>query len=207
MIYLTVDVFEDIVLKQRSKVLCLSSPVNCSFISCRADTAVLGSMYSAECYGVCLFTLFGLPCCHLCWWWQGQRNLASTRNCGVSSDAFYCLGEGQDSLLHLPGHCLQLMSWAVDCHPHSTAWLSLSGFQEQLRQRARPLIRSLLCWEGELGDREDVLDHPCDAWLVFWWCSQQPELQPQLLCSVPRALSQVLPSREHSVLLQVTQSV
>lgn len=78
---------------------------------------------------------------------------------------------------------------------------------EQVRQRPRPHIKSPVCWEGEMGDTERI------CWTVpgvLGWCCwrcAQPELQPPLLCSVPRALSPLLPSWECVVLLQVTQSV
>lgn len=79
---------------------------------------------------------------------------------------------------------------------------------KQLRQRTRPCIRSQVCWEGELEDRERLCwTIPVMLGRCCWCCAQQPELQPRLLCGAPRALSRLLPSREHSVLLQITQSV
>lgn len=150
----------------------LSSPVNCSFISCTADTAVLGSILCSAVWFVCLLCLVYLAVISV-----GDDKVKEIYSppgtcCAVRSDAFYCPGEGQDSLLHLPGHCLHLMTWVVDCHPHSTAWLSLSSFQEQGSGKAQTEAKTLHWKSGLLGrrtkrHREDAVDHPCDAWLVL----------------------------------------
>lgn len=188
-----------------------SSPVNCSFISCTADTAVLGSMYSAVLWGFFVyFVWFTLVSSLLVMTRSKKFSLHQELAVGWIGMLFTALERGRSPFCI----CLAVaFTWWAE--PAILIQQLGSVFQvfrdmalEQLRQRPRPCIKRPVCWEGETEATENMCwTVPVMLGWCCWWCAQQPELQPPLQCSVPRALSRLLSSREHFVGLQVTQSV
>lgn len=146
----------------------LSSPVNCSFISCTADTAVLGSMYSAVLWG--LFVYF-------VWFTRVSSPLVMTRSkkftlhqelaLGCVVMLFTALEKGR-----IPS-CSFLaiaFTWWAECltailiqQLGSVVQVFRNKALEQLRQRPRPDIKSPVCWEREIGDMERM------CWPIPWW--------------------------------------
>lgn len=118
----------------------LSPCVNCSFLSCTDHTSVstvdqcVGKHIRCSNMGSVCWLLFGLLWYHLCWWWQGQRNLPSTWSVlRCDYDAFYCpavQGSKEYSFLDV-ACCLHLKSGDIGWPLHSAPWHNLSSIQDQ----------------------------------------------------------------------------
>lgn len=164
----------------------LSSPVNCSFISCRADTAVLGSMDSAMLRGLFVyFVWFTLVSSPLVMTRSKKFTLHQELALGWVVMLFTALEKGRiPSCTFL---AVAFMWWAEQLTAiliqqlGSVIQVFRNKALEQLRQRPRPHIKSPVWWERETGDMERMC-WPIPV-MVGWWCwccAQHPELQPRL---------------------------